>query len=410
MAANRLFYQDAYQTECVTDVTSITREKDHVVVTLKEGLFHAKGGGQPADRGTIDGIALLDVREQDGELLHILPQPPSREKGVVCRLDWEYRYDLMKQHTGQHILSAVLERLFDDTTNISRGEEWIGQIDVQRMLAPQQLEQAQRLANELLREGRAVRGFVVTPQELPAYLPRMRHAVSPHDAIRLVEIEDLDLMGCGGAHVKNTAEVGMIKILAAKNVADQKSARGEMRIYFLCGDRAMADYERKNAAFYELGALFGCEPEALPDKVRELKAQFDRQGARLKEIEERLLSFEVEDLARQTQQRGAHQVARAHLPGRSLKELKAIAEALTKQRPCMALLSSACDDGLPVVLLQPKGYSECNMGEMLKSLLGATGAKGGGPLFAQATLPATQRATEALCDCFDTIQAALEQV
>ena len=260
MAANRLFYKDAYQRQCTTDVVSVTEGKDGVAVALKESLFHAQGGGQPADRGWIDGLPVLDVRERDGELLHILPKAPSRETGVLCELDWDWRYDLMKQHTGQHVLSAVIEQLFGSATNISRGDEFVNQIDLEHALSPGQLVQAQRESNRILREGRAVSAFLVTPQELEAYLPRMRHAISPHESIRLVEIEELDLMGCGGVHVKNTAEVELIKVLGAKNVAGQKGARGEMRVYFLCGDRVMQDYDAKNEAFYELSALLGSEP------------------------------------------------------------------------------------------------------------------------------------------------------
>ena len=100
MAARRLFYEDAYLKECVTDVLSAAPCKEGVAVTLKESLFHAQGGGQPADRGWIDGLPVLDVRERDGELLHVLPKAPSRETGVRCELDWDWRYDLMKQHTG----------------------------------------------------------------------------------------------------------------------------------------------------------------------------------------------------------------------------------------------------------------------------------------------------------------------
>ena len=127
MAANRLFYKDAYQRQCTTDVVSVTEGKDGVAVALKESLFHAQGGGQPADRGWIDGLPVLDVRERDGELLHILPKAPSRETGVLCELDWDWRYDLMKQHTGQHVLSAVIEQLFGSATNISRGDEFVNQ-------------------------------------------------------------------------------------------------------------------------------------------------------------------------------------------------------------------------------------------------------------------------------------------
>ncbi|MBQ2697480.1 MAG: alanyl-tRNA editing protein, partial [Clostridia bacterium] len=163
MAAIRLYYEDAYLTETVTDITACIEEEGRMLVTLKESLFHAQGGGQPADRGTIDGVPVLDVFDREGELYHVVERAPEKREGVVLKLDWDYRYDVMRQHTGQHLLSAAILHRFGVTTTISRGEDFVNQIDLERPLSDEQLREAEREANAVMAEGRKVRGFFAKP-------------------------------------------------------------------------------------------------------------------------------------------------------------------------------------------------------------------------------------------------------
>ncbi|MBQ6058552.1 MAG: alanyl-tRNA editing protein [Clostridia bacterium] len=409
MPANRLHEADAYLTECVTDVTGVQKEKGKIWVTLTDSIFHAQGGGQPADRGTIDGIEVLDVREQEGELLHELAREPEKTEGVVCCLDWEFRYTLMQQHTGQHILSAVIEHLFDDMTTIFRGEDFVGQIDLERPLSWEEIEIAQREANALAEQARAVNCFSVTPEELPHYLPRMRHKVTPHAVIRLVEIEDYDLIGCGGSHVRTTDEVGRIQILNAKNIAGQKGARGELRLYFVCGRRAIEDYEGKTADYRRLEALLGCGSDAVVERVTQLTEQAERAAETNRRLEERLLHYEVESLFANAVSCGGRLLVRATLPDRDQKELKTLCEQLVKEKACAVALKSETKGTIPVVLSQPKGYSSFQMNQAIKSLLETGGKGGGGPIFAQATLPADDRAAEAAEACFDAVEQGLAE-
>ncbi|HWQ50987.1 MAG TPA: DHHA1 domain-containing protein [Terriglobales bacterium] len=396
MAANRLCNDDAYICACVTDITGIEEVKGGFAVTLSDTIFHPKGGGQPADRGTIAGLQVLDVREEGGEVYHTLPARPEETKDVKCRLDWDFRYDLMQQHTGQHILSTVIENLFNNDTTIFRGEEAICQIDLEKPITPEEVVRAENLTNAIVKKNLAVRCFGVTREEIPAYTSRMRHPVYDHDVIRLVEIEDFDLIGCGGSHVKSTGEVGFVKVLYAKNVADQKGAKGAARLYFLCGDRAFADYTRLNSEAVELGGLLSCDRALVFQKTAELKSAYDRLSAKAAVMSERLLALEANALLATAEEHGAVKLVTAFMEGVDVKSLKATAEALTAENPVIALLAARDGETLAFVFAQQKGLTEHKVNLWLKELLDELSGRGGGnQVLAQGTLPYSDAAKAA---------------
>ena len=388
MAANRLCNDDAYICACVTDITGIEEVKGGFAVTLADTIFHPKGGGQPADRGTIAGLPVLDVREADGEVYHTLPSRPEETEGVQCKLDWDFRYDLMQQHTGQHVLSTVIENLFNNDTTIFRGEEAICQIDLEKPITESEIARAELVTNAIVKKNLAVRCFGVTREEIGAYTSRMRHPVYDHDVIRLVEIEDFDLIGCGGSHVKSTIEVGFVKILYTKNVADQKGSKGAVRLYFLCGDRAFADYARLNDEAVEAASLLACDRALVSSKTAELKAAYDRLSAKAAAMSERLLALEVKALLSTAEEHGPVKFITAFMGGVDVKSLKATAEALTAENPVFALLAAQDGDTLAFVFAQQKGLTEHKVNVWLKELLDEVGGRGGGnQILAQGTLP-----------------------
>ncbi len=406
MAANRLCNDDAYICACVTDITGIEEVKGGFAVTLADTIFHPKGGGQPADRGTIAGLPVLDVREADGEVYHTLPSHPEEMESVQCKLDWDFRYDLMQQHTGQHILSTVIENLFNNDTTIYRGEEIIGQIDLEKPITENEILRAEIVTNAIVKKNYAVRCFGVTRDEIPAYTARMRHPVYDHDVIRLVEIEDFDLIGCGGSHVKTTSEIGFVKVLQSKNVADQKGSKGAARLYFLCGDRALADYARLNSEAVETAGLLACDRSLVFQKTTELKTAYDRLSAKAAVLSERLLALEAKALLETAEERGSVRFVTAFLEGVDVKSLKATAEVLTAENPVVALLAALDGDTLAFVFAQQKGLTEHKVNVWLKELLDELMGRGGGnQVLAQGTLPYSDAAKAA----FEKKAAAIKE-
>ncbi|NLT58616.1 MAG: alanyl-tRNA editing protein [Clostridiales bacterium] len=410
MAVNRLYQQDPYLKETVTDVLACEPAEQGWALLLRDTIFHAKGGGQPSDGGLVDGQPLLDLIERGEEILHVVAERPARTEGVRLALDFDRRFDLMQQHTGQHILSTVIENLFDSDTSIFRCEERINQIDIAKPLSEEQLREAERETNRIIRQGLPVRSFCIRPEEMAQYQTKMRLPIAPHEVIQLVEIEDFDLIGCGGTHVARTDEVWSLKILHAKDVSDQKTAKGAMRLYFVCGGRAEQDYHVKNRAFYKLSALLGGEPEDLPQQVEALKQRSDDMAARLRLLEERLLAFEAADLLERGRAVGGVKLAAALLEDRDMRELRALAEEITKRGNAVVLLASEKGAELPVVMAQSKGATGLKAGDWLQDLLGRlVGKGGGGALFAQGTFAASAEAVEAVRRRFEEVGALLDR-
>ena len=108
----RLYYEDVYKKEFTARVLECRSRKKGYEVILDETAFYPEGGGQPSDMGTLDGIAVTEVQEKEGELLHYTVAPLEVGKSVVGKIDWERRFDLMQQHSGEHIVSGLIHEAF----------------------------------------------------------------------------------------------------------------------------------------------------------------------------------------------------------------------------------------------------------------------------------------------------------
>ncbi len=407
MAAIRLCNDDAYLAKVSANITEITEVKGGYSVTLDRTIFHPKGGGQPADRGSIGGIEIMDVKEAEGEVYHILKSRPEVGE-VECLLDYEYRYDLMQQHTGQHILSTVIENLYDSDTTIYRGEEEICQIDLSKPLTEEQIEKAERMTNDIIKKALPVRGINITKADIPQYEGRMRHPVHPHEVIRLVEIADFDLIGCGGSHVKDTSEVGFLKVLYHKNIEGQKGSKGAMRLYFVCGDRAIADYTAQNDIILKGAKLLSCERAAFEKRLEEIIAAYDRLTAKAATMTERLLSYDTEALLRGALSIGGVTFVSGTLNGTDGKGLKTLAERVAIEHDAMALLMAIEGDVLSFVFSQKKGLTDIKMGDLLKDVMSKANGKGGGSqIMAQGSSPYSEEAIRAFEEAVKAAQDML---
>ncbi len=235
----RLYYNDSYLTEFRARV--IESSPDLRRVYLDRTAFYPTSGGQPFDIGTLGGVRVNEAVDEDTRVAHILDEPLT-EIEISGAIDWQRRFDHMQQHTGQHLLSAVLIGLFDATTvSFHLGAE-SSNIEVSRVLEPEQIRQAEQRANQIVYENRPVDvSFRDSSEDLGLRKPTDREGV-----IRIVSIQDLDRSACGGTHVRATGEIGSLLI------RKQERIRGNLRIEFLCGMRAV---KRARADFEALSAI-----------------------------------------------------------------------------------------------------------------------------------------------------------
>lgn len=223
----RLYYSDSYLT---TFEARIVEEADsgHRIY-LDRTAFYPASGGQPSDRGTLGGRALVDVVEEGERVAHIV-EAPIADRAVAGTIDWERRFDFMQQHTGQHLLSAVFaERFGLETVSVHLGDD-ASTIDLQTSsFDPALLAAAEEIAN---REIAANRPTQVTFEDA-ATASGLRKASAREGMLRIVAIEGLDRSACGGTHVRATGEIGAILLGRTEKV------RQTTRVEFYCGLRAI---------------------------------------------------------------------------------------------------------------------------------------------------------------------------
>ncbi|HWY48030.1 MAG TPA: alanyl-tRNA editing protein [Bryobacteraceae bacterium] len=369
---DRLYYHDSYLTEFRARVVETSPDRQRIY--LDRTAFYATSGGQPFDIGKLGGVDVTDVVDEDGRIAHQLSAPleTAEVSGVI---DWPRRFDHMQQHTGQHLLSAVLVNMFNaQTVSFHLGVESCT-IDVARSLDPAQIRQAERRANEIVFENRPVTvGFEDSSKDLGLRKPTEREG-----EIRIISIQDLDRSACGGTHVKATGEIGPILIRKLDRI------RGNQRIEFLCGlravKRARADFE----AISSVARAFSAAPDEVPALVA---TQFEK----LQESDKarRRLAAEL------AQARGRELYA-ATAPGPDgirkvvrrvaslTDELRAEAQSFTTGQKSVFL---AMGENPPAIMLASSPDSGMNAGEFLKTALAKAGGRGGGTAtMAQGSLP-----------------------
>lgn len=322
----KLFHRDQYQTEFQARVIEQRERPDGTwEVYLDRTLFYPTSGGQPHDTGFLDGIRVMEVLETEtpmvsevepgrnpGLIAHIVGAPvptsvtavePGRSPGTILhvlekscaapqvtgRIDWPRRFDHMQQHAGQHILSGAFFRLLGtQTVGFHLGKEEVTIDLALPALAPAEAAAAEDLANDIVFENRAILAHWVAPEELVNY--PLRKPPARKENIRLVEVEDFDYSPCGGTHPRRAGEIGLIKILGIERV------RKDIRVHFVCGQRALQDYRLKNGWVTEVGARLSLPGPEIVAGVERLLTSLKEKDKALEELREDLLQYQVEGL------------------------------------------------------------------------------------------------------------------
>jgi alanyl-tRNA synthetase len=291
MSTHRLYYDHAYLQNF--DATVLSCEPSSPVfsesgpiaaweVLLDRTAFYPSSGGQPNDLGTLGEAGILDVRDVNDDILHIVDREIARGpvKGVV---DWLRRFDHMQQHTGQHLLSAMFHERFGlPTVSFHLGSD-LCTIDL-RGPEPSTdiLDGAQRAANEVIFQDRPVNVRYGTAQQLAEI--GVRKKVDRQGLLRAIEIESADLQPCGGTHVKSTGQIGLILVRRCTRV------RQDWRVEFVCGGRADRAASGAFQLLQTLSKRLSCAPEdlvaAVEKALTEREAHFKDLGGVLQELAE----------------------------------------------------------------------------------------------------------------------------
>lgn len=370
----RLYYADSHLIEFEARVIDKTeRVSSWTAVTLDRTAFYPTGGGQPSDTGTLNGTRVVECID-DGEngVLHVTQgsvlQVGSLVKG---RIDWPRRLDHIQQHTGQHIFSQAFVTLFNAPTRSFRVLDQACEIDVELSNpSPEIIERAVELANNVIWEDRAVAIKQVTAQQATE-LPLRKDPAREGD-LRLIEIEGFDLTPCGGTHAYRTGEVGMIA------VRSWERAKGLVRIEFVAGGRALADYRRANKTSREVAALFSAardDAATLAERILEENKELHRRLRALEEIAARVEGEEL--LASASRWASGVAVIAQVLENRDPESLKRLALALIAQPKTIVLLGSR-DQATARLVFARSPDAPGDMNTLMRSACATLDGRGGG--------------------------------
>ena len=403
LTESRLYYRDAYLTEFDARLVEQFPLGPAWGVVLDQTAFYPTSGGQPHDTGLLNGVRVTDVieREEDKAIVHVVGQKldGSLAHGQV---DWARRFDLMQQHTGQHILSHAFEALLDaDTVGFHLSDETLT-IDVSR--APLSLDDCtavEERANAIVFADYPVGAQFVSQAEV-GRLP-LRKPPTVKGPIRIVRVGSLDYSPCGGTHCCSSGGVGLIAI----RKLERRGA--ETRIEFVCGGRTLADYRRKNRVLGEAAGQLSVGEMELPEAVSRLSEEVKAAHRQLKLAEDRLLEYEVAHWIARAETIGDVRLVKAIIVERNAASVKYLAVRLMAEPRCVALLGLVQGNSAQLTFARSNDLT-IDMRPLLKEACRTIGGGGGGqPNMAQGGGSRIDQVLPALDAAAQTVREQIEQ-
>lgn len=284
----RLYSDDPYRVEFEARIVEKGMREKKPAVILDQTCFYPESGGQPHDRGWIDGIEVVGVFEEDSRIVHLLEKDIQAES-IKGKIDWETRFNHMQQHSGQHILSQCFHEFLEAGTLAFHLGQDVSTLEMDlRKISDEDIERVESRANEIIYQDREVKIHSL-PEDKVGSLP-LRRPPKKKGLIRVVEISDFDYSACGGTHVRRTGEVGLIKILRWERIRDN------LRFEFVCGRRAFQDYLMKNRILRELSNRLTVHEKDVPSSVERLFADLKSQKGAMKKIREKIARYEAQEI------------------------------------------------------------------------------------------------------------------
>jgi alanyl-tRNA synthetase len=367
----RLYQKNQYVTTFSSAVIERIEVEKTPAIILEQTAFYPTSGGQPHDIGTLNGVQVIDVIEnEDHQIIHLL-EKPIQESSIEGSINWKRRFDHMQQHTGQHLLSqAFIKTCNAETVSFHLGEE-VSTIDVsQAGMDGEMVKAAEDLANQIIYENREVVAHFVNKDAVHKF--PVRKVPTVDDNIRILEIKDFDYSPCGGTHCSHTGEIGMIKVRKWEHY------KGGTRIQFICGWRALSDYQQKTEILQQLSNTLTSGEAELPQNIEKLQEETKSLRREQAGLTKQLLDYEAKALLTERGKFENFYVLKKIFAGRSPKDLKVLANKVLENSSNTVILFGGKTEGkASLIFLRSEGLP-FNMNQLMKTACVIINGRGGG--------------------------------
>lgn len=390
---NRLYYDNAYLTRFDACVLACRPNGGAFDVLLDQSAFYPTSGGQPFDTGTLNDARVTDVNVEGGDVWHTVDRPFDTGDAVHGEIDWPRRFDHMQQHAADHMIASALHRLMGGVTIGLHISADVSTIDVSMpggatRITADDILRIEQDVNERIWQDVPIRCWFPDSAELPALPLRKPPTVDEH--VRIVAIGTDEMVACGGTHPASAGQLGLVKIVSVT------PARGKMRVAFLAGQRALADYQRCQRAAHEAAALLSTGADNLCASVAALQEKLHTAEYALSQLRRGQLLSRADDMLENAAvlPNGTRLVSAFVEADAAL--LRDLAARLIAAPGVIALLGTDNGDQAMFVFARSADVAR-DMGALLRDSARPLGGKGGGrPDFAQGGGPA--QILQAACD------------
>lgn len=284
----KLFYQDSHRSTFTAIVQEVRPSGNGYEIILDRTAFFPEGGGQSSDTGSLGGVSVSDVQEIDGKIIHYTDGPLVEGTEVEGCIDWTERFSKMQQHTGEHIVSGLIHKIYGyHNVGFHLGTDSVT-LDFNGVVPKEKLHEIEQLANEAVAKNLPVQVLYPTDEELSKISYRSK--IEIEGQVRIVVIDGYDVCACCAPHVKQTGEIGLIKLVGMQNY------KGGVRISMLCGFRALEDYYQKEKNNREIAVMLSAKEYETAVEVERLQEELAMKKAKIAELEQKFLEQKVETL------------------------------------------------------------------------------------------------------------------
>ncbi len=364
----RSYFTDSYvQKFSAQIVREETLEDGRHVVVLNGTYFYPTSGGQPNDLGEIAGVKVLDVLDGE-EILHVV-EGSIGSKEVECEIDWVRRFDHMQQHAGQHLLSACFEKIYDaETVGFHLGDEYVTIDLTLDELTSEMVKKIEFAVNELIYRNLPIKAYIIEPDRLKE-LPLRKPPVVDTD-IRIVEITGIDYSPCGGTHPSSTGEIGVVKIRRWEKKKDN------IRVEFICGLRALEDYQWKNEQINQIANRLSCKDNESLDGFNRVYAEAKDLRKEVGFLHEKVQAYEAEEYYDNARVINGVRLVREVFTDRDMGEMKRLANKIIRHQQVIVLFAAKGEK--VQVSFSRSDDLQVNMNDLLQEVIGLINGSGGG--------------------------------